>query len=229
MLNVPPAQLSAKISEIANIQFHLNLYLSNTLSSFRSYVDQIPTQLKYRFGYNSEELEKFESILSALYDNKFNYRFSYKFRNYIQHCGFPEYHINYNFDESLNPEVDKGSYKMELNAKTLLTNYNSWGPVKKDLEQVKGFLDVNEVMLELGTSITNLDMLVSTFYSEDLNSTVEYLNSTFGVLDFMNHEYCILDSPRSNPIESLNNLSVENLSTEVLSKELRKNEVHANR
>jgi len=78
-----------------SMQFHnvvhtsLNRRLSNLLSSIRLFLDHSEFAFKRKYGKKSEEVEAFKKYASEKYDSSFSYRFVYKLRNYVQHCGIP--------------------------------------------------------------------------------------------------------------------------------------------
>ena len=104
----------------------------NWLSAMRLFLDHMETDLKRRFGKSSSEVGRFKEAAAAAFDARVGYRFTYKFRNYVQHCGLPLSHIR------IGPRLDntaQGTQAAELllNRENLLTSYGEWGVVKADL------------------------------------------------------------------------------------------------
>ncbi|WP_222545856.1 hypothetical protein [Phocaeicola dorei] len=67
----------------------LNRCLINFIASFKSFVEHCENRIKNIFGNTSEEVIKFKSYLSHLFDNNFSYRFFIKLRDYAIHVGYP--------------------------------------------------------------------------------------------------------------------------------------------
>lgn len=131
-----------------------NRLLLNFLTSARLYLDHTETRLKKRYGAESEQYNKFKLATSSAFDGLFVYRFFYKLRNYIQHCGMA-IKITSDFSSSKNllGHADIHKMRIEFDPQELLNNYNDWGPVKKDLQKEKDNLNVkgfaSEVLNEL--------------------------------------------------------------------------------
>jgi hypothetical protein len=75
--------------ESARIQERMNARLLNFLSAFRLFLDHSETRLKRQYGDSSGVVATFKQACSRSYDEVFAYRFLYKLRNYVQHCGLP--------------------------------------------------------------------------------------------------------------------------------------------
>jgi len=69
--------------------FNINRHIFNYLSSIRMFLDHNEYNLKKRYGSDSPRVKRFKKTCSQIYDNSFSYRFLYKLRNYVQHCGMP--------------------------------------------------------------------------------------------------------------------------------------------
>ncbi len=69
--------------------FNLMTAVVNWLSSFRLYLDHEERRIKHTYGDGSEQLARFETVTSQVFDHSAAYRVVYKFRNYVQHCGMP--------------------------------------------------------------------------------------------------------------------------------------------
>lgn len=67
----------------------LNRVLTNFLSSFRLFVDNLESFFKKSHGPLSDEYLSFKRTVQHEFNSKFAYRLMYSLRNYSQHKGFP--------------------------------------------------------------------------------------------------------------------------------------------
>jgi hypothetical protein len=134
----------------------------NWLTAMRLFLDHEETDLKRRFGKNSPQVRQFKSATAAAFDDRLGYRFSYRFRNFVQHCGRPLSRIEtrrvVNGSTRARQTVD-----LVLDRDFLLRVYDGRGPVKADLtampptfgllplaaEAMEGLRDVHRVCTEL--------------------------------------------------------------------------------
>ena len=79
------------LSEVmrAQIVHNINRRLRSFLSEFRIFLDYTETQLKRRYGAESEQARAFKEACSRQFDDSFDYRFVYKLRNYALHVNLP--------------------------------------------------------------------------------------------------------------------------------------------
>jgi hypothetical protein len=106
----------------------------NWLTSVRLFLDHTETQLKRRFGKDSTEVERFRLSTSSTFDSNVGYRFCYKFRNYVQHCGLPLSTISLREASKSSKQPAPHSVALLLDRDGLLLDYKEWGPVKADLK-----------------------------------------------------------------------------------------------
>lgn len=104
--------------------------IMNWLMAFRLYLDHQETYLKRRFGQNSQEVERFKLRTAEAYDEHIGYRFIYKFRNYVQHCGSPLSSVRVELPtDTLNNPFARQTAIFLLNRDDLLAKYKEWGAV----------------------------------------------------------------------------------------------------
>jgi hypothetical protein len=110
----------------------------NWLTSFRLYLDYAETQLKHRFGDESGQVKAFKTRTNLAFDSEPGYRFIYKFRNYVQHCGQPIAALSLNRVEKdqVNPFVKQAALFL-LDRDALLSEYNGWAAVRADLSTME--------------------------------------------------------------------------------------------
>lgn len=146
-----------------SIYIDLNRHILNCLFSFRAYLDHTEYKLKKRFGESSKEFSYFKNLTSISFDQNFSYRFSYKLRNYSQHCGLPTGSISFN--ENL-----KGK-NLEINflRDDLLNNYDSWGKrVKLELEKQNPEFNVIPLLDELVNVTKSINMELESILKTNL-------------------------------------------------------------
>lgn len=141
--------------------FHeINRLLMNYLSSFRTYIDHLSTRYAklQRQGYL--HLDEFKNITTACYDGSFSYRFFYKLRNYVQHCGLPLGSIS--IEES--PALD-GSINIDATVwferDNLLNAFKKWGQVRADLLEQPATMELLAYLDEFRSQIQLIDLVVS--------------------------------------------------------------------
>lgn len=106
--------------------------LVNWLTAMRLFLDHEETALKRRFGRDSPQVARFKSSTAAAYDARVGYRFAYRFRNFVQHCGLPLSRIE------IGPVTEAGTRAKQavdlvLDRDELLDAFEGWGPVEADL------------------------------------------------------------------------------------------------
>ena len=139
----------------------INRALLNYLTSMRTLLDHTETRLKRTFGGTSVEVNKFKQFTNNAFDSSLSYRFLYKLRNYTQHCGMPFSRVD--LDSTIG---DRGKETAEhqllvlLNRDELLKNFDSWGPVKTDLEKMPSDFSINNFVTDTTNILTDLNVLV---------------------------------------------------------------------
>jgi hypothetical protein len=106
----------------------------NWLTAVKLFLEHTETDLNRRFGAESPEFARFKKVTAEQYDlqDKPGYRFTYKFRNYVQHCGLPISSIEGHADEAQGPPSQV--VRLMLARDELLSDYDDgWGPVKRDI------------------------------------------------------------------------------------------------
>jgi hypothetical protein len=104
----------------------------NWLTAVRLFLDHAETDLKRRFGATSGQVAHFKQLAQESFDRSFPYRFVWKLRNYVQHCGWPLSSMSMSLRPSA-PGMAFRDVEFLLDPQALLEAYDAWGPVKKDL------------------------------------------------------------------------------------------------
>lgn len=114
----------------------------NWLTAFRLFLDHEQTLLSRQFGHDSPELARFTTATSAAFDGHPGYRFVYKFRNYVQHCGLPLSKISVELVD-IGSDAERPRARLELSRDDLLASYDEWGRhVRADLQAMPAHFDL---------------------------------------------------------------------------------------
>lgn len=133
----------------------VNITLLNLMMSARTFLDHMETSIKREYGKESSESELFKSLAAKEFDDKFSYKFMYKLRNYVQHCGMPP--LNYSKSKTLDNETPFATLELQFNRNALLSEYNGWGAiVKPELEAQQEQFDAFFIVNEFITSILRI-------------------------------------------------------------------------
>lgn len=199
-------------------------WLLNILSSFRALTEHLETRITRIYGKKSKELEILKKALSNEYDNEFSYAFSYKLRNYIQHCGMPRITFSTNMDHKILNEIQL-SMEIDLHRDDLLNCYDSWTTVKdrlKDQDEKICLLNIlDELMKSLLRIFSNIKDLISfekakqaqQYILSIINENESYQEQNYGVCTSMeksgeklNIKTRILKTRLFESLNSFNNL-----------------------
>lgn len=154
-----------------NIITNLNTKIINFLTSVRTFLDHTEANLKKNNGETSEKYKCFKEITSKLFDQNLSYRFIYKFRNYVQHCGMPG--IKMSMSSRLADETSGQilrTVKIKLDRDELLQKYDSWGSiVKRDLQNMPEEIDIT-------THISNMIQYIERINSYLIDADLKELN-----------------------------------------------------
>lgn len=138
---------------------NINRHLLNYLSSVRTFLDHSEYNLVKRYSKNSQRYRDFKIICSSKFDNCFSYRFLYKLRNYAQHCGMPVENITI-VSEKGKPQTKEilTSVIVELSRNTLLSKYDSWGKLKKEIENLPEIFEANKLVAEMMECLEDINL-----------------------------------------------------------------------
>lgn len=130
----------------------------NWLTAARMYLDHEQTNLK-RSSHASagQDLADFKQATALAYDSLPGYRFCYKFRNYVQHCGAPLARVKLSADSGTSKSpVQLVQFLLDRDA--LLTEYDAWGrPVSDDLTSMKKEFPLWPLIAEAMTGFRAID------------------------------------------------------------------------
>jgi hypothetical protein len=183
-INYYRTEFSQNSSQDLNKVFvDINRLVLNLLSGFRTFLDHKETQIKRKFGKESNELLLFESEKKEAYENNFEYRFVNKLRNYSQHCGLPTLPPEIKSFQDSNNKVQH-EFNVYFERANLLSRFD-WGvKVREDLERQPEkfhFLPVLEKAYELLGSINKKinDRILENYKTEG-NVLLNLIKKTVG-------------------------------------------------
>lgn len=119
----------------------LSLFSSvvNFLTAMRLYLDHEEAQVKRSFGHASEQVRQFTAATAKAFDARPGYRFCYKLRNFVQHCGVPPLRLD-GTNEFDGEVVTARTADVLLGRDALLQDYEAWGAhVRRDLQEMPEF------------------------------------------------------------------------------------------
>ena len=155
--------------EIGDIAMALRIEMFNWLLVLRAYLDHTETWLKRTFGKDSAQVATFRSETARHFDSHFAYRFFYKLRNFVQHCGLPP------LDGSIN-ESERGAPRrtvtIHLKTGPLLEEFDGWGPVTSDLRSLPDTFDPHPLMAEMMQCIMDLSSSLTKSYGDASDASV---------------------------------------------------------
>ncbi|MEX0664732.1 MAG: hypothetical protein WD598_08175 [Acidimicrobiia bacterium] len=148
----------------------------NWLTAVRLFLDHSETDLKRRFGSSSTQFLRFKTSTSAAYDTRFGYRFTYRFRNYVQHCGLPLSQISIAAPRGQLHRHAKQTVELLLDRDALLDEFDGWSSVKAEIaampeqfpflplaeEAMEGLRQVHRelLLIELEEAVATIDTLL---------------------------------------------------------------------
>ncbi len=131
-------------------ELDLNRRLMNFLSAVRTYLDHTETDLKRRFGEDSERYTRFEKLTNRLYDSWFSYRFLYKLRNFVQHCGLPLDSLSHTSTHN------SRALSVTVSRSRLLTDFDWGAALRGEIERLPEAVDIGPFLVEHVDQLTTL-------------------------------------------------------------------------
>jgi hypothetical protein len=202
--------------EFRLIYRNANRLLFNLLTSGRTLIDHQETFLKKEYGKDSQEIKDFKSIASDIFDSSFEYRFTYKLRNYAQHCGFPisSFKFSSNNKRLGNLINIKTNFNPLFVKEELLSKFDGWGSIVKN--DIRNQPDEFPVMWTISIYYKGMKIINNEFERIELSK----LSKRFlGLKEFMkkfgdlpeNTDPCIFYDFKYSKPDSLENSTFSNL------------------
>lgn len=168
----------------------LNRHILNFLTSFRAYLDHVETNLKRNRGPESSEFKSFKKACANQFDSNFSYRFVYKLRNYVQHCGLPLGGFkatliddvgnfeDENFTFIINKPEQQEALSLYFRKNDLIEKFNDWGGmVLPDLEKQPDEIEITEHINSVIKSVQKINEVVRSNDRGRANEAAHYLKT----------------------------------------------------
>lgn len=126
----------------------INRCALNWLSSVRTYLDHTELTIKRRHGEQSSVWDDFRQLCSDAYDQRLEYRFMYKLRNYAQHCGFPIHNIRIDVTPKESDRTQP-AYALTIASSRdkLLHDFDGWGAsLKSEIARMPEMIRITPMM-----------------------------------------------------------------------------------
>jgi hypothetical protein len=166
---------STKREDSEKVYLNANRLFLNYLSSVRTFLDHSETFLNKKFGSKSAQFLEFKKMLTAFYDHSFAYRFFYKLRNYAQHIGLPLDSVGFSTEYDRSNNTMKGTLLVTFNSDKLLLNYDGWGTVKSELQQIKEDFDLAPLVFEMTHNIIEIERNIELLHKDELIKAANYI------------------------------------------------------
>lgn len=200
--------------------FLLNTRILNYMMSVKTLLDHMETSINRRYGENSTEFVEFKALTANEFDSKFSYRFMYKLRNFVQHCGMPplSYTISKSLDETSSTlSVELIVYFMR---DELIRGFSKWGtPVKADLTQMDESFPIMPIFNEHINSIFKVYILFNEKYhiTKALKAKEYIINFIGEREDYIDDEYIIAELKKTQTGLSINKKTIPTSALEKIS------------
>lgn len=176
----------------------INITLLNLMMSTRTLLDHMETSIKREYGKNSSETDFFKSLTAKEFDDKFSYKFMYKLRNYVQHCGMPP--LSYSKTKTLDCEAPFASLELQFNRDSLLSEYDEWGAiVKPELEAQEEKFDAFFIVDEFIASILRIYICFTdrTSFNKTQKSRERIAEIISQPASYFDDDYCLFSATES--------------------------------
>ncbi len=152
----------------------LNRRLLNYLSSFRMFIDHQERKLRRLQPSDTDWFRLFKDRTAFHCDNNFSYRFFWRLRNYVQHCGLPlgGFEVTSKQDKDGNQVRHFSAY---FDRDSLIDNFDDWKTVKDDLEKQPKHIEIMHHVHELKSCIDDLAMLAAEINLKRLGKYWDFL------------------------------------------------------
>ena len=159
-----------------SVVLDINRHILNYLSAIRAFLDHSETNLKRRYGKDSQRVRHFKEACSQAYDSSFSYRFLYGLRSYVQHCGLPLGRLT--LDSKLvgpSPEDVRHTMAVQFNRHNLLANF-SWGSrLTEEIKQLPLRFDIGPHITEMMKCLERLNLILIGDDLPELIQSAEYI------------------------------------------------------
>lgn len=156
----------------------VNRRILNLLTTVRTFLDLTERRLKHRYGSDSDRVSAFRLQTAGAFDTSFSYRFLYKLRNFVQHCGLPVGRMTI---KARTPEEGAQSISQSLDIEfdrdLLLGTFDSWGgKVKADLKAMPVSFPIRPHIEEMMALIEKLQLAQTAADGPALLDSLDWLD-----------------------------------------------------
>lgn len=203
-----------------NFPFLLNTRILNYMMSVKTLLDHMETSINRRFGEDSTEFFYFKTLTANEFDSKFSYRFMYKLRNFVQHCGMPP--LSYTISKSLDETSSTLSIELIVYfmRDELIRGFSKWGPqVKADLTQMDESFSIMPIFNEHINAIFKVYILFNEKYhiTKALKAKEYMINFIGESSDYIGDEYIIAKLKKTETGLSINKKTIPTSAFEKIS------------
>ncbi|HCI5683105.1 TPA: hypothetical protein NPO65_004108 [Klebsiella variicola subsp. variicola] len=203
-----------------NFPFLLNTRILNYMMSVKTLLDHMETNINRRFGEDSTEFVYFKTLTANEFDSKFSYRFMYKLRNFVQHCGMPP--LSYTISKSLDETSSTLSIELIVYfmRDELIRGFSKWGPqVKADLTQMDESFSIMPIFNEHINAIFKVYILFNEKYhiTKALKAKEYMINFIGESSDYIGDEYIIAKLKKTETGLSINKKTIPTSAFEKIS------------
>ncbi len=194
------AKLENKLTEIDfnNLEDEalqeISRLLINAVIQFVIYINYVEIKCK------GDKKEEFKSVSHYYFDSYFEYRFLYKFRNYISHQATPPIKIE---EDIYNDKRD-----IMLDTVVLLNNSNEWRQVKEDLYKLINGINISKLFTSSKLMIKKLHLSFIMIDQNSISQSMLKLESYMRIYDNGAIQTPILIGPCTDEDISKGNLNI---------------------
>lgn len=214
---------SIKQDDGSKIFLNVNRLLLNYLSSIRTFLDHTRTYVSRKYGKQSVQLVEYDKSLSGIYDISFAYRFFYKLRNYSQHVGLPIGNVQYKTEFNKEENQIKVYLQISFSRDQLLSNYDSWGAIKAELELLEENFTLVPLLMEVTHYVNEIKKMTISFQEELLIEATNFILEVIQNVERDEGEIFIaynLKTDLNNKLERYSRMNIPLDAIEYLNKEL---------
>jgi hypothetical protein len=170
-----------------------NRCVTNYLSACRAFLDHLDKHLKDRYGDQSSVVGNFAKAKSREYDAHFSYRFVYKLRNYVQHCGLPIGRIRL-VATANEPASTEASFNLFVEfARDQLLEYKEWGKVREEIAALPDYFPLKPYLDAMKESIRRISSVTLGDQVPELLKAAGYFDHLVAPLIEVKGRPCLFD------------------------------------
>lgn len=166
--------------------FSIKRSLTEVVSSFYIFIENIQAQAKRLYGDNSIGVISFIKGFSQEFDSCFAYRFVYKLRNMIIHVDFPNMSVTSKINKQENFQ-----YELSVESEVLLNSFDGWGSIVKNDLKATPTIDLISIFEDIKCCVSRIALKFL-----NLGDVKEAYHASLRILKYK----CKLEQPVDNLI-----------------------------